>query len=36
VARAEPDYLRWMLGADDMDEEVLRIVREALADASGA
>ncbi len=33
VARAEPDYLRWMLGADDMDEEVLRIVREALAGA---
>lgn len=30
VARTEPDYLRWMLGADDMDEEVLRIVREAL------
>jgi DNA polymerase-3 subunit epsilon len=30
VARAEPDYLRWMLGADDMDEDVLAIVREAL------
>ncbi len=30
VARAEPDYLQWMLGADDMDEDVLAIVREAL------
>lgn len=30
VARLEPDYLKWMLGADDMDEEVLRIVRDAL------
>jgi DNA polymerase-3 subunit epsilon len=31
VARVAPDYLRWMLGADDMDEDVLAIVREALA-----
>ena len=31
VAREAPDYLRWMLGAEDMDEEVLRVVREALA-----
>ncbi|HET9949176.1 MAG TPA: exonuclease domain-containing protein, partial [Longimicrobiales bacterium] len=31
VAREAPDYLRWMLGAEDMDEEVLRAVREALA-----
>jgi DNA polymerase III subunit epsilon len=30
VAASAPDYLRWMLGADDMDEEVLQIVREAL------
>lgn len=30
VARCEPDYLRWMLGADDMDEEVLALVRDAL------
>lgn len=30
VAATAPDYLRWMLGADDMDEEVLRVVREAL------
>ena len=30
VAREAPDYLRWMLGAEDMDEEVLRVVREAL------
>jgi DNA polymerase III subunit epsilon len=31
LARDDPGYLRWMLGADDMDEEVLRLVREALA-----
>jgi DNA polymerase III subunit epsilon len=30
VAREAPDYLRWMLGAEDMDEDVLRLVREAL------
>lgn len=30
VAMAAPDYLRWMLGADDMDEEVLRVVRKAM------
>ena len=30
VAREAPDYLYWMLGADDMDEEVLAIVRAAL------
>jgi DNA polymerase-3 subunit epsilon len=30
VAAQEPDYLRWMLSADDMDDEVLRIVRDAL------
>ena len=30
VAATSPDYLQWMLGADDMDEEVLRTVREAL------
>jgi DNA polymerase-3 subunit epsilon len=30
VAATAPDYLKWMLGADDMDEEVLRVVREAL------
>jgi DNA polymerase-3 subunit epsilon len=34
VARNEPDYLHWMLGADDMPEEVLRIVREALQAAA--
>ncbi len=34
VARSEPDYLHWMLGADDMDEDVLAIVREALGKAS--
>lgn len=33
VARSEPDYLRWMLGADDMDDEVLEIVRRALEEA---
>lgn len=30
VAANEPDYLHWMLGADDMDEDVLRLVRDAL------
>ena len=30
VAASAPDYLQWMLGADEMDEEVLRVVREAL------
>ena len=30
VANMAPDYLHWMLGADDMDEDVLRIVREGL------
>lgn len=30
VARQSPDYLHWMLGADDMDEDVLTIVRQAL------
>jgi DNA polymerase-3 subunit epsilon len=33
VARQAPDYLHWMLGAEDMDEDVLRVVREALAEA---
>ncbi len=31
VASSEPDYLEWMLTAQDMDEDVLAIVREALA-----
>ncbi len=30
VAREEPDYLRWMLSAEDMDEGVLELVRAAL------
>lgn len=30
VALTAPDYLRWMLGADDMDEEVLEVVRAAM------
>jgi DNA polymerase-3 subunit epsilon len=30
VARHEGDYLTWMLGADDMDDEVLEVVRRAL------
>jgi DNA polymerase-3 subunit epsilon len=34
VALSEPDYLQWMLTAQDMDEEVLSIVREALAGPS--
>jgi len=32
VARNAPDYLRWMLGADDMDEDVLSVVKGALGD----
>ena len=34
VAAEAPDYLVWMAGAEDMDEEVVAIVREALADAA--
>lgn len=30
VAESAPDYLQWMLGADEMDPEVLEVVREAL------
>ena len=30
VAQMTPDYLHWMLSADDMDEDVLRAVRVAL------
>ncbi len=30
VAANEPDYLAWMMNAQDMDAEVLRVVREAL------
>jgi DNA polymerase-3 subunit epsilon len=30
VARDAPDYLQWMMGANDMDEEVIAIVRLAL------
>ena len=30
VARTAPDYLEWMLRADDMPEEVLEAVRAAL------
>ncbi|MDA0313042.1 MAG: 3'-5' exonuclease [Gemmatimonadetes bacterium] len=29
VARESPDYLRWMLGANDMDEDVLTLVKAA-------
>jgi hypothetical protein len=36
VAAAERDYLEWMLGADDMDDEVLALVRDALAAAVAA
>jgi DNA polymerase-3 subunit epsilon len=32
VARESPDYLRWMLNAEDMDEDVLEVVREALGE----
>ena len=31
VAVAAPDYLQWMLGADEMDPDVIRAVRDALA-----
>ena len=31
VAAKSPDYLRWMLGVDDMDEDVLSLVQEAVA-----
>ncbi len=31
VAVQEAEYLEWMLGADDMDAEVLEVVREALS-----
>lgn len=30
VARTDPGYLEWMLGADDMDDEVCAVVRAAL------
>lgn len=33
VAAAAPDYLRWMMGADDMDAEVVEVARNALAEA---
>lgn len=34
VARSAPDYLQWMLGLDDLHEEVRRIVRSALEDGA--
>ncbi|MEX2465656.1 MAG: exonuclease domain-containing protein [Gemmatimonadota bacterium] len=36
VARTDPGYLEWMLGADDMDEEVCAVVRKALQGTSKA
>ncbi len=36
IAGQEPDYLRWMLGAEDMDEEVQDLVRAALERAAPA
>jgi DNA polymerase-3 subunit epsilon len=36
IARSEPDYLRWMLGADDMDDEVIEVVREAIQQAAAS
>ncbi|MEQ1858083.1 MAG: exonuclease domain-containing protein [Longimicrobiales bacterium] len=36
VSRDAPDYLRWMLGVEDMDEEVLRVVRGALGEGTSA
>jgi DNA polymerase-3 subunit epsilon len=35
VAELEPDYLRWMLSAEDMDEGVREVVRHALGHTSG-
>lgn len=35
VAREEPDYLRWMLGLDDLEAEVARAVRDALEAVDG-
>ena len=32
IATTSPDYLEWMLGLDDLDEEVLQVVSKALAD----
>ena len=34
VAKEAPDYLRWMIGADDMDEDVVAIVRQAIDENS--
>jgi len=34
VAASEPDYLRWMLSAEDMDERVKEVVRQALSGES--
>lgn len=36
VALEAPDYLEWMLRADEMDEGVLSLVREALARSRGS
>ena len=36
VAATAPDYLQWMMGAEDMDEEVVAIVREAFTRATQA
>lgn len=35
VAELEPDYLRWMLSAEDMDEGVRDVVRAALVEEPG-
>jgi DNA polymerase-3 subunit epsilon len=34
VAREAPDYLQWMIGADDMDDDVIALVRAALSSDS--
>jgi hypothetical protein len=36
VASEAPDYLQWMMNLDDMDEEVVKIVREAFTRATQA
>lgn len=36
IAREAPDYLAWMMGADDMDPAVTAVVAEALQRAAAS
>jgi DNA polymerase-3 subunit epsilon len=36
VAGSDPDYLRWMMRAEDMDDEVVALVQDALEGATSA